>query len=223
MAFFLKVENKLIIHIVGAGPKSNTITEITQKDENQLLIGVDNGAHYLIEEGLIPEAIFGDFDSLSDENLEKIKRLVPNVFIYPPEKDETDLELAVQWAIKQKPEKIFIHCVTGKRLDHEFGSMSLLIKFMNSGVPIKIVDEYNEIYVIQEGTHFITKLEHFKYVSFFSLGAKVENLTLKGFKYPLTNHLLEIGSSLCVSNELLESEGSISFSEGIALVVRSKD
>jgi thiamine pyrophosphokinase len=217
------VEKKLIIHIVGAGPKSNTITEITQKDENQVLIGVDNGAHYLIEEGLIPKAIFGDFDSLSDENLEKIKRLVRNVFIYPPEKDETDLELAIQWAIKQKPEKIFIHCVTGKRLDHEFGSITLLIKFMDCGVPIKIVDEYNEIYVIQEGTHFISKLQQFKYVSFFSLGAKVENLTLKGFKYPLTNHLLEIGSSLCVSNELLESEGSISFSEGIALVVRSKD
>lgn len=214
---------ELIIHIVGAGPKTNTITNLPQNDEDSMVIGVDNGAHYLIEEGLIPEAIFGDFDSLTVENLENIKRLVPNVFIYPPEKDETDLELAIQWAIKQQPEKIIIHCVTGKRLDHEFGSITLLIKFMNSEIPIKIVDEYNEIYVIDEGMHLISKQNQFKYVSFFSLGASVENLTLKGFKYPLTNHLLEIGSSLCVSNELLEDEGSISFTKGIALVVRSKD
>ncbi|WP_088069382.1 thiamine diphosphokinase [Gottfriedia luciferensis] len=211
------------IHIVGAGPKTNTISTLSDDNKNCMLIGVDNGAYYLIEEELIPEAIFGDFDSLSNENLAKIKALVPHVFIYPPEKDETDLELALQWAISQKPKNIFIHCVTGRRLDHEFGSIALLIKFKDSGIPIKIVDEFNEMYVMNSGTHLISKVAHFKYISFFSLGNLIENLTLIGFKYPLTNHLLEIGSSLCVSNELAQDEGSISFSSGIALVVRSKD
>ena len=211
------------IHIIGAGPKSTTVAKINQNDPNNMLIGVDNGAYHLIEEDMLPEAIFGDFDSLSSDNLAKIKKLVPNVFVYPPEKDETDLELAVQWAVSQKPESITLHCVTGKRLDHEFGSIALLIKFLNSECPIKIIDEFNEMYVIKEGAHQISKLTHFKYISFFSLGTQIENLTLRGFKYPLTNHLLEIGSSLCVSNELVENVGSISFSSGIALVVRSKD
>jgi thiamine pyrophosphokinase len=213
----------LIIHLIGAGPKNDTFTKIDRANRDIMLIGVDNGANYLLNEGIIPDAIFGDFDSLKADDLASLEKTVPNVFIYPPEKDETDLELAVEWALSKNPEKIYLHCVTGKRLDHEFGSISILIKYVNETVPISIVDDYNEIYVINEGTHQINKLHHFKYVSFFSIGSEVENLTLSGFKYPLTNHKLLLGSSLCVSNELLDEVGSISFSRGIALVVRSKD
>lgn len=213
----------MIIHLIGAGPKSNTIRMIDRNDSNCKIIGVDNGATYLMEENVNPDAIFGDFDSLSNEDLAELKRKVPNVYIFPPEKDYTDLELALEWAISQQPEKIFIHCVTGKRIDHEYGSISLLIKYKHVQIPIFIIDDHNEIYVIEEGTHQIQRQSQFKYVSFFSLGIEIENLTLKGFKYPLTNHRLELGSSLCVSNELDENEGSISFSSGIALVIRSKD
>jgi len=213
----------LIIHLIGAGPKSNTLQMIRQSSSETTIIGVDNGAAYLMEEDIHPDAVFGDFDSLSKADLAELKRKVPNVFIFPPEKDYTDLELALEWAISKHPEKIYIHCVTGKRLDHEYGSISLLIKYKKHSIPIHIIDEHNEIYVIGEGTHQIDQQSQFKYISFFSLGTDIENLTLEGFKYPLTNHHLELGSSLCVSNELDASVGSISFSSGIALVVRSKD
>lgn len=213
----------MIIHLIGAGPKSNTIHMINGNDSNTKVIGVDNGATYLMEENINPDAIFGDFDSLSATDLAELKRKVPNVFIFPPEKDYTDLELALEWAISEQPETIYIHCVTGKRLDHEYGSIALLIKYKNEQIPIFILDDHNEMYVINEGTHQISKQSKFKYVSFFSLGTDIENLTLKGFKYPLTNYHLKLGSSLCVSNELDASEGSISFSSGIALVIRSKD
>lgn len=213
----------MIIHLIGAGPRTDIFKKLDRTNSDNILIGVDNGANYLLKEGIIPNAIFGDFDSLNAEDLTKLKKTVPKVFIYPPEKDETDLELAVDWALSQNPEKIYLHCVTGKRLDHEFGSLSILIKNVNVSVPIYIVDDYNEIYVLNEGTHQISKQSHYKYVSFFSIGLEIENLTLRGFKYPLTNHKLLLGSSLCVSNELLDEVGSISFSRGIALVVRSKD
>lgn len=213
----------MIIHLIGAGPKSNTFEMIRQSGSESTIIGVDNGAAYLMEEDIYPDAVFGDFDSLSKADLAELKRKVPNVFIFPPEKDYTDLELALEWAISKHPEKIYIHCVTGKRIDHEYGSISLLVKYRQHLIPIYIIDEHNEIYVIGEGTHQIKKQPEFTYISFFSLGTDIENLTLKGFKYPLTNHHLELGSSLCVSNELDDSVGSISFSCGIALVIRSKD
>jgi len=213
----------LIIHLIGAGPNTKTFMNINRSETDCLLVGVDNGAKYLMDEGIVPEAIFGDFDSLSENDLAELKNNVHHVFIYPPEKDETDLELALLWAIKKQPDKIYMHCVTGKRLDHEFGSITLLIKFLDCNIPLYIIDEHNELYIIGAGDHQISKQTHFKYISFFSIGTDIKDLTLKGFKYPLTNHHLQIGSSLCVSNELAENEGSISFSSGIALVIRSKD
>lgn len=213
----------MIIHIVGAGPKTNTIKILHKVQEDSIVVGVDKGASYLNEEGLIPYAIFGDFDSSNDEEIKTLQEKVEHVYIYPPEKDETDLELALQWAVSQKPDKVLIHCATGKRLDHEFGNITLLIRYKDSRVPISIIDDHNLIYVVKDGIHKIHKDNEYKYVSFFSLGNSIEELTLEGFKYPLTNHTLQIDSSLCVSNEIDGEVGSISFSKGIALVIRSKD
>ena len=36
----------------------------------------------------------------------------------------------------------------------------------------------------------------------------VEGITLLGFKYPLTNKKIEWGSTLCISNELVEEKGT---------------
>ncbi len=47
--------------------------------------------------------------------------------MFKPEKDETDMELALNWAIDQKPEMIRIFGATGGRLDHMFANIQLLI------------------------------------------------------------------------------------------------
>ena len=46
---------------------------------------------------------------------------------FKPEKDETDMEHALNWAIEQKPEKIRIFGATGGRIDHMFANIQLLI------------------------------------------------------------------------------------------------
>ena len=213
----------MIIHLVGAGPKNKTPFRTLQKNENEIWVGVDRGSGYLLSEGIIPEAIFGDFDSISEAQLAELKEKIDNVFTYPPEKDDTDLELALKWALKKGPSKIILHCVTGGRLDHELGSINTLIKYLNPNTEIFIVDEVNEISVLKEGSYLFEKSNEYKYISFFSIGNEVKDLTLKGFKYPLTNYTLKIGSSLCVSNEIIGKSGAISFASGIVLVIRSKD
>ena len=61
-----------------------------------------------------------------------------------------------------------------------------------------------------------------KYISFVPLTLKLRS-TLDGFKYPLKNRHISIGSTLCISNELISDNGTFSFSEGILLVIRSSD
>lgn len=61
------------------------------------------------------------------------------------------------------------------------------------------------------------------YISFLPLTQEVTGITLKGFKYPLENKDICIGTSLCISNELIEEEGRITFSEGVLMAVESHD
>jgi thiamine pyrophosphokinase len=73
------------------------------------------------------------------------------------------------------------------------------------------------------GTHTIKKIPEKKYISFVPLTLDVANLTLEGFKFPLQNRHISVGSTLCISNELINQYGTFSFSEGILIVIRSHD
>ena len=53
----------------------------------------------------------------------------------------------------------------------------------------------------------------------------VEDFSISGAKYPLQNHLLSSGDSLCVSNEFAEGEDEvkISFVFGKVILMETRD
>jgi thiamine pyrophosphokinase len=88
---------------------------------------------------------------------------------------------------------------------------------------ITLIDRNNFIYAVKSGVHSIPLLPEFRYVSFFPITPIVRNLSLKGFKYPLTDCHIPLGSTLCISNELINDSGTFSFDKGILMVIRSRD
>ncbi len=210
------------INILAGGPKDYIPSLHSYSGE---WVGVDRGVLTLINEGITVDKAFGDFDSVVEEELVFIKKHVEELLTFPPEKDETDMEIAISWAMKQAPEKIRIFGATGGRLDHFFANIQLLFKPMNTqkSVSIEIIDRQNIISLIQAGTHTIEKDDEYTYISFIPFHGEVEGLTLIGFKYPLTLRHIPIHSTLCISNELISDIGTISFSEGILMVIRSRD
>lgn len=214
-----------IIHIVAGGP-STYIPNLNQyKGNEHIWVGVDYGVYHLIENGIIPDIAFGDFDSVSSMEWELIKEKTGKIMEYIPEKDETDLELALQWAIRNNPRKILVFGATGGRADHYFANAFLLIRddILHSGCQIEIIDCQNRITAHLPGNYSIQKINDLKYISFIPLTSEVKNITLKGFKYPLMNKNVKQGTTLCISNELLEDSGTFSFHSGILLMIRSKD
>ena len=93
---------------------------------------------------------------------------------------------------------------------------------IDKGINIKIINETNEITLINNNIK-IYKDQNYKYISLIPLTTTVENITLKGFKYPLTKRTLYIGDSLGISNEQLQQEGEIQLEKGILILIRSKD
>ncbi|WP_210610704.1 thiamine diphosphokinase [Priestia flexa] len=212
----------IIIHILAGGP-DNYVPELHKWKACDKWIGVDRGVFTLIEQGIIPDEAFGDFDSINAEQLKVIQDRLEDLHIYPSEKDATDLDLAVEWAISKKPAYVRIFGATGGRIDHMFGAVQLLYKSLQENVKVELVDKQNSIQLFSPGTHEIEERIHAKYVSFIPYAGGVENLTLTGFKYPLTNHYVELGSTLCISNELLTQRGTFSFTTGILMMIRSND
>ena len=61
------------------------------------------------------------------------------------------------------------------------------------------------------------------YVSLLPLSETVEQVTLTGFKYPVTNRAFKRACSLGISNEIVAEEAIVEFAGGIFIVVESRD
>ncbi|MFW0779918.1 thiamine diphosphokinase [Rossellomorea marisflavi] len=211
------------ISILAGGPTSYLPPLVDVPMDGHIWVGVDRGVFTLLEKGMEPHVAFGDFDSVSPREWQLISSRVEEVNRYRPEKDETDLELALNWAVEQDPEDITIYGATGGRLDHFMGNVQLLLKDDLKGISVRLVDSLNEMYIKRPGEHGVKTNPRYTYISFVPISPIVQGLTLSGFKYPLTNRNIYWGSTLCISNELIQSHGTFSFSDGIIMVIRSND
>jgi thiamine pyrophosphokinase len=214
---------RLTIGIVGSGPEEAVPDLSYYKDEVDCWIGADSGSLKILQSGLSLHLAVGDFDSVSPEELNEIRRKTPNVEQLPSMKDETDLELAVRKAIELKPDTIIMFGVTSGRKDHELINIQMLYRIKKSGINARIADKQNEIELTEPGSYSIGRNPAFPYISFLPFTEMVEGLSLRGFIYPLQNEELSWGSTLCISNELTAGIGHFSYRRGILLVIKSRD
>ena len=188
------------------------------------VIAVDAGLEAVKALGLEPDMIVGDFDTVKPEILEYYRSREHIIWeTHQPEKDETDTELALLKAQAIGCTQIVILGATGGRMDHMLGNLHLLYPCLQKGIEAYILDRQNRMYLI-DGEHTFRSSELWgKYISFLPLTEQVNGITLTGFKYPLYLKDIEIGTSLCISNELEGEEGGITFTDGVLIVVESHD
>jgi thiamine pyrophosphokinase len=216
---FSKGDN-MNIGIVAGGPKEE-IPDLAKISNIDQWIGVDRGISYLLDVEIEPDIIFGDYDSLFEHHHDFILNH-KNSYKYNSEKDESDLELAIKWALERKPHKVNIFGATGGRIDHMLGNIGLLALSIHTNTPVYIIDKINMLTIIKNGKTVITKSPEYKYISFLPFTEAVTGITLTGFKYPLLDYDLFLGSTRCISNELVEEECTISFNSGILILIKSK-
>jgi thiamine pyrophosphokinase len=193
--------------------------------ENLCIIAADKGLDFLLHTDIKADVAIGDFDSLSKEGnayLEQPQQM--EVLRLPPEKDDSDTQAAVRYAINHGRKKAVLLGATGSRLDHVLANLGLLTAAREDGMQIIIADAHNWILLVENGMVLEREKQFGKYVSFFPLGECVEGLTLKGFRYPLNNYRLRVeDAGLTVSNEIQEETAEIHFRKGTLLMVMSRD
>ena len=224
------------IIVSGGNIHSDFALDFLKKNE-ACLIAADKGLEFFLEHQLLPDAVIGDFDSLSEDGKKfleiqeersmdseipyggmtewKLQKGFGNekkeikVIRLRPEKDDSDTQSAMNYAIRTGAKKIVIFGVTGNRVDHLMANFGLLVLAQNQGAEVTLVK----------------KSEQFgKYVSFFPFGGNVTDLTLEGFKYPLSNYCLTAADSgLTVSNEIISEHARVTFSSGELLMIMSRD
>jgi thiamine pyrophosphokinase len=142
---------------------------------------------------------------------------------FNPVKDATDTEIAVRLAIELGVNELWILGATGTRLDHVMANIQVLKIALDAGVKAWIVDEHNRISLWKNEIFLLDETRFGTYFSIFPFGTEVKEVSIKGAKYPLTNYHMTNENSRCVSNERTDKEVVITFSEGIVILMETRD
>ncbi len=195
--------------IVGAG---DFAPALFAPEPDDYVIAADGGLRYLQACGVAPQLIVGDFDSLG---------YVPQgarIVRHPPVKDQTDMDLAANEAVRAGCGELMLFGGTGGRLAHTLANLQLLAGLESRGVHAYLIEEATTTTALQNGTlSFSEKSEGF--LSVFAHGAAAQGVTLRGLKYPLADAELTPDFPLGVSNEFTGVPAAVTVKKGTVLVL----
>ena len=190
-------------------------------DEHDFIICADGGAKHILNIGITPQVILGDFDSINPATKKYYIEKEVKFIEFPKDKDFTDTELAVEYAIEQGAKEITLMGVMGSRMDHTLANISLLMPLSVRGIHARIVDENNEIILTRESLSISGSPGEI--LSIIPLSERVEGLSLTGMEYPLDRATIKFGSSLGISNRFLSDHAQVDFESGSILLIKSRD
>lgn len=184
------------------------------------LIGADGGTLHLLAVDRSPDVVVGDLDSLSLATVASLIAAAICVERHNPEKDQTDLELALERAVQDGASEIVLVGALGGRLDQTLANL-LIVAQRDWPVPVRIVEGDQVAEVLRGPGRLVLHGPVGSVVSAIPLSAAAAGVTYIGLEYPLCDATLHFGSTRGVSNVLALPPASISLDSGILLVIHS--
>ena len=185
--------------------------------ESTLIIAADGGIGNLTGLEMKPHVIVGDMDSLPSglfDGDNKIARVT-----YPSQKDKSDTELALEYALDHRCGRVTLLGATGKRLDHTLCNVALVARHPGY---VRIVSGTLMLEAAANSTECVLQGPIGSVVSLIDYGASEVHVKTRGLRYSLEGNPL-VFPTQGLSNELTESCAHISVISGILLVCHGSD
>jgi thiamine pyrophosphokinase len=185
-----------------------------------LLIAADGGARVAAHYGISPGVIIGDMDSVAPEMLEQLAANGAQVLRHPPAKDETDLELALLYAVGQGATWIRVIGAVGGRLDQTLSNVYLLALPALRGVDVRLVADDEETSLLFPGTLIIDGAAG-DTLSLLPISGAARGVMTEGLLYPLAGEALYFGPARGVSNVMTSGQAQVHLGDGALVIVHT--
>jgi thiamine pyrophosphokinase len=203
--------------VIANGHVGNSEASRVQNWPYDCVICADGGAQHALGLGLAPDVVVGDLDSLDGDLRARLEDEGCQVLVHPPRKDETDLELALRYAIDHGVDEILILGALGGRIDQTLANVLLLALPELQKVKTRIVAGDQEMFLIR-GQAFIEG-QVGDTVSLLPIAGDVRGITAEGLEYPLQHGTLKFGPTLGISNVLTVPVARVQVGQGLLLCV----
>lgn len=213
-----------MVVIAGGSPPDPRVAArlSTQAGQIRWVIAADRGFDHALALGLEVNVLVGDFDSIKPESVQAARERGIVVQEHPPDKDATDLELALDEALASGS---FVTVVIGTgpddRLDHLAAQFGLLASpvYRSAVIDAWIGRAYVQV-VHGPGSATIAGRVG-ELVTLLPVGGPADGVTTTGLRFPLHDESLDPFSTRGVSNEIAHpTDAAVTVDRGALLVIR---
>lgn len=199
----------------GAWGSATRLPELA--DRAHLIVATDGAWAKAVETGIRVDRVVGDLDSLTRAERATLLASDIEVEIHEPDKDFTDLELAVDSALASGTRELIVFGAFGGRIDHTLANVLMLEKALRRGVEVELVAGRETAWLVR-GEFELPNGQPGDRISLIPLsrGAVVRT---DGLRYRLNDEPLVRASAHGISNVIEELPVRIAVRSGTLLVV----
>ena len=207
---------RAVLFANGAAPNP---TAIALRGDD-FLVAVDGGLHHLQALGLSPQLLIGDMDSLSAQEVEACRQAGTEILRFPPAKNKTDLELALDEVLQRGYRNILIAFALGGRLDQTLGNLALLARPDLDKCRVCIDDGLTEVYQLHDT--IALACQPGDTVSLLPWGEPAQGVETDGLEFPLKSETLWPWQTRGISNRCTSERFSVSLEHGALLIIHTR-
>ena len=208
---------RLLIFANGLLPDIEKARAMLRPDDT--IVCADGGTHHTLALRLQPSLVIGDLDSMAPD-IRKLIGQKAKVIQHPQDKNETDLELALHYALEQKPDSILIVGALGNRLDQTLGNIALLSDPRLAALDVRLDDGVEEAFFCRKAVEVAGRRGDL--VSLVPWGEAVESVRTEGLRWPLLDETLYSEKTRGISNEMSGPRAHVSMTSGLLLIVHRR-
>ncbi len=206
---------RILIFANGNLPDPAKARTLLRPDD--FILCADGGTRHALALGVRPNLVIGDMDSIEKEQLQQLQDEGVEIELFPRDKNETDLELALDKAIQLNPKEIVILAGLGGRFDQTLANIALLLNSELSTFNIKLDDGVEEIFPCRGQVHIEGRSGDI--VSLIPWGGPVHGVRTENLKWTLNNETLFPDKTRGISNEMMGNTATIKIESGLLFVV----
>ncbi|MBN1314257.1 MAG: thiamine diphosphokinase [Anaerolineales bacterium] len=210
---------RAVVFANGELNRPDVIRKMLRPDD--WIIAADGGTLHALACTRTPEIVIGDLDSLPPDLKTDLEAWGTEFVVHPPEKNETDLELALLHVAESDVRSVLVLGALGGRLDQMLANIQLLALPELAGIDIQLADANQTGYIVRDAITIHGSPGD--RVSLIPQGGDARGVTTKGLKYPLNNETLYFGRARGISNVMDGQVARVEIAKGILLCVLVDD
>lgn len=187
--------------------------------DDAIVVAADGGWSLAAALGLDVDVVIGDMDSIEAADLDQARLSGARVERHSPDKNLTDLALALDTAIESGAEEITVVGGSGGRLDHLLANALLLGAGRYDGVALRWLTGTEAVVPCTAARPVRIQGEPGDLVSLIPVGGIAQGVTTSGLRWALNGGGLAAGSTKGISNEMTAAEATVAIDDGTLLVV----